>query len=157
MKPHYLVPISDATGILLVGGTSHRRFIFDHLAILFKPSHRLGPILDLENHLDPTRKRLRAPASVEDYLNHAPGMVPLRQLRKRRKDKIVGPNYRTRRNARSRPDAGTQTGFRFRESRVFGNRFFLRWRVIGVLFLGFGGFDDVFEALNALPATGAGD
>lgn len=153
VKPHDLVPVGDATGILLVGRASHGGLGLDHFAILFKPGHRLGAVLDLEDHLDPTRKCLGGPAGVEDYLDDAPGMVALRQLGERRKDEIVGPNE-TRRNAGSGAGAGTGSGFRFGDS---GKRFFVRRRGFGLLVLGFGGFDDVFEALNALPATGTGD
>ena len=69
VKPHDLVPVGDASRVLLAVvalGEPRRGACLHRLAKLLEPRHGARRVLHLENQFDPTREGLGAPACVED-------------------------------------------------------------------------------------------
>jgi len=163
VKPHDLIPIRNASRILLVvmgrpspgpGPALHR------LPILLEAGDRSWAVVDLKYHLDAAREGLGAPAGVKDYLHHVPRRVPLGEFGERRQAR-VGVARGGGGDAPGAVDGGFEIGFgggrRVSGAGVFLERLF--WPGFGLGFgPGLGGVDDdVFDVLNAFSATGTGN
>lgn len=143
VESHDLIPVGHTSRVVFNGAVHRVRVAqagFDRFPILLKTGHRAGRVQDLEHHFDLTRETLLAPARVEDYLHHIARRVPRRKLRERREERLGAAGPGSGRGGLVR--AGF--GFSLHRRRSLG-RFWL---------LGFGGFDYVFEALNAVSAAG---
>lgn len=156
MEPHHLVPVRNAPRVLLPRSANGRAARtgpgLHRLAIFFEPGHGSRTVLDLENHLDPTRKGFGAPTRVEDNLDDITGRMALMQLHQCRKVRV-----RSTDRPSSRVTEPRMVGRgRNRLGLIFGTGLPLRRRGFRLLLgLVLGGINNVLNALNALSATGA--
>jgi len=163
VKPHDLIPIRNASRILLVvmGRPSPGpRPALHRLPILLEAGDRSWAVVDLKYHLDTAREGLGPPAGVKDYLDHIPRRMPLGEFGERRKARVGvarGGGGDAPRAVDSGLEIGLGSGGRVSGARVFLERLFGSGFGLG-LGPGLGGVDDdVFDVLNAFSATGTGN
>lgn len=159
VKPHDLIPVRNASRILLVvmGRPSPTpRPALHRLPILLEAGDRSRAAVDLKYHLDAAREGLGPPAGVKDYLHHVPRGMPLSEFGERREAR-VGVARGGGCDAPGAVDSGFEIGlgcgWGVSGAGVFLERLFGPGFGLG-LGPGLGGVDDnVFDVLNALSAT----